>query len=290
MQNKGYELDLNFTPLVQLHNGLKWNIGINYSYINNRVISLLPGTTELNIGGAAGSKGAVSNDYAIVGKAFPYLEVQDWVRDPQGHVVVDGVTGLPSQDPNPKDYGQLNPKYRLGLNSSISYKGLTLAATAEFRAGNVIFNNLPYIDEFGLSPRSVASGNQRFVYPNSVIETSPGKYVKNTNVTINDYFQFWGQNGYAYLPPAMFVSSADFWKIREVSLTYEIPASLIQKTKILKKATASLVGRNLFTWRPKDNTWTDPEFSEDNSNANGQVSTSQAPPVRSYGLNLTLTF
>lgn len=290
MLNQGVEADLNLTPLIKLPNGLRWNWGMNFSYINNRVISLLPGTTELNIGGAAGSKGLVSNDYAIVGKAFPYLQVQDWVRDPQGQVVVNATTGLPSQDPNPRPVGQLNPKYRLGLNSSVSYKGFTLSGVAEFRAGNVLFNNMPYLDEFGLSPRSVAGGNQRFVYPNSVIQVGPGKYVPNTNVTIDDYFQFWGQNGFAYLPPAMFVSSGDFWKIRELSLSYDIPPSLVQKAKILKKATVTLVGRNLFIWRPKDNQWTDPEFSEDNSNAVGQTSTYQAPPVKSYGLNLTLIF
>jgi hypothetical protein len=222
--------------------------------------------------------------------AYPYLKVQDWVRDPQGHVVVDAVTGLPSQDPNPKPFGQLNPKYRLGLNTSVTYKGLTLSGVAEFRAGNVIFNNMPYLDEFSLSPRSVAAGNQRFVYPNSVIQVSPGKYVPNTNVTVDDYFQFWGQNGFAFLPPAMFVSSGDFWKIRELALSYEIPQSVVQRAKILKKATISIVGRNLFIWRPKDNQWTDPEFSEDNSNAVGQTSTYQAPPVKSYGLNLTLIF
>ena len=290
MQNKGYEIDLNVTPLLKLNNGLRWNVGANFSYLNNKVISLLSGIDELNIAGSSGSKGLVDNDYAIVGSAFPYLKVQDWVRDPQGRVVVDATTGLPSQDPNPKPYGQLNPKYRLGLNTSVSYKGFTLSGVAEFRAGNVIFNNMPYLDEFGLSPRSVAGGNQRFVYPNSVIQTAPGKYVPNTNVTINDYFQFWGQNGFAYLPPAMFVSSGDFWKLRELALSYEFPQSLVQRVKILKKATASIVGRNLFIWRPKDNQWTDPEFSEDNSNAVGQTSTFQAPPVRSYGLNLTLIF
>ena len=290
MLNEGFEADVNLTPLIKLPNGFRWNWGVNFSYLNNRVVSLLPGTTELNIGGAAGSRFLVNNDYAIVGKAFPYLQVQDWVRDPQGHVVVDATTGLPSQDPNPRPVGQLNPKYRLGINSSVTYKGFTLAGVAEFRAGNVLFNNLPYLDEFGLSPRSVAGGNQRFVYPNSVIQVAPGKYVPNTNVTIDDYFQFWGQNGYAYLPPAMFISSGDFWKIRELSLSYDIPPAVVRKAKVLKKATVTLVGRNLFIWRPKDNQWTDPEFSEDNSNAVGQTSTYQAPPVRSYGLNLTLIF
>lgn len=290
MQSKGFEGDLNLTPLVKLPGGFRWNVGVNLSLVQNRVISLLPGTTELNIGGSSGSKGLVGNDYAIVGQAYPYMKVIDWARDPQGHVIVDPVTGLPSQDPNPRPFGQVNPKATLGLNTSIQYKGFTLSAVGEYRGGNIVFNNSPYIDEFGLTPRSAASGHQRFVFPNSVIETAPGKYEPNTTTTINDIFLFWGQNGYAYLPPSMFVSSAAFWKIREISLAYDIPSAVLHRARIIRKATITLVGRNLFTWRPKDNIWTDPEFNDDNSNAVGQNSPLQPPPVRSFGANLTLVF
>jgi len=290
MQNKGFEGDLNLTPLIRLPGGFKWNVGANLSMINSKVISLLPGTTELNVGNSTGSKGLVTNDYAIVGQAYPYLKVIDWARDPQGHVIVDPVTGLPSQDPNPRPFGQLNPKATLGLNTSFQYKGFTLAANGEYRGGNVLFNNSPYIDEFGLTPRSAASAHQRFVFPNSVIETASGKYVPNTTTTISDIFLFWGQDGFAYLPPSMFVSSAAFWKVREVSLSYDVPQTFLHRAKIIRKATITLIGRNLFSWRPKDNIWTDPEFNDDNSNAVGQNSPGQAPPVKSYGANLTLVF
>lgn len=289
MQNKGFEGDLSLTPLLRLPGGFKWNVGANVSLVQNRVISLLPGTTELNIAGSSGSGGQVGNDYAIVGQAYPYLKVIDWARDPQGRVIVDPVTGLPSQDPNPRNFGQLNPTATLGLNTSIQYKGFTLSAVGEYRGGNVVFNNSPYIDEFGLTPRSAASAHQRFVFPNSVIQEG-GKYVPNTTTTINDIFLFWGQDGFAYLPPSMFVSSAAFWKIREMTLSYDIPQTVLHRTKIIRKATFTLVARNPFTWRPKDNIWTDPEFNEDNSNAIGQNSPNQAPPVKSYGANLTLIF
>ena len=289
MQNKGFEGDLNLTPLIHLANGLKWNVGGNVTLVNNKVISLLPGTTELNVANSSGSGGLVTNDYAIVGQAYPYMKIIDWARDPQGQVIVDPVTGLPSQDPNPRPFGQLNPKATLGLNTSVQYKGFTLAAVGEYRGGNVVFNNSPYIDEFGLTPRSAASAHQRFVFPNSVIQEG-NKYVPNTTTTINDIFLFWGQDGFAYLPPSMFVSSAAFWKIRELSLSYDIPQTVLHRLKVIRKATFTLVGRNLFIWRPKDNIWTDPEFNEDNSNATGQNSPGQAPPVKSFGANLTLVF
>jgi len=289
MENKGLETDLNLTPLIRLPGGFRWNLGGSLTLTKNTVVSLLPGTTELNIAGSTGSKGTVTNDYAIVGMPYPYMKVIDWARDPQGQVIVDPVTGLPSQDPNPRPFGRINPNTVVGLNTSFQYKGFTLSAVGEYRRGNVVFNNEPYIDEFGLTPRSAASGHQRFVFPNSVIQEG-GKYVPNTTTTINDIFLFWGQNGFAYLPPSMFVSSAAFWKIREITLSYEIPSTLLHHLKIIRKATFTLTGRNLFTWRPKDNIWTDPEFNDDNSNALGQNSTSQPPPVKAYGANLTLVF
>jgi TonB-linked SusC/RagA family outer membrane protein len=288
MQNKGLEGDLNITPLLQLGK-FRWNVGGNISFNNNKVISLMPGTTELNVGSSVGSKGTIGNDYAIVGQAYPYMKIIDWARDPQGQVIVDPVTGLPSQDPNPRPFGQLNPKVNLGLNTSFQYMGFTLSANGEYRGGNVVFNNSPYIDEFGLTPRSATSGHQRFVFPNSVIQEG-NKYVPNTTTTINDIFLFWGQDGFAYLPPSMFVSSASFWKIREISLNYDIPQSFLHHLKVIRKASITLIGRNLFVRRPADNIWTDPEFNDDNSNATGQNSPSQAPPVKSYGANLTLVF
>jgi hypothetical protein len=126
------------------------------------------------------------------------------------------------------------------------------------------------------------------VFPNSVIETAPGKYVTNTNVTVNDanYNLFPGLFNYIQSP---YVTSAAAWKLREVSLTYEFPRSLLLKTKVIQRASFTLSGRNLLLIRPKTNQWTDPEFSEDTSNAVGENSINQAPPTRIMGATLSIT-
>lgn len=49
-------------------------------------------------------------------------------------------------------------------------------------------------------------------------------------------------------------------------------------------------GRNLITWRPKDNVYTDPEFNFTNGNAVGIGTQTQTPPTRLYGVNLSVTF
>ncbi len=100
-----------------------------------------------------------------------------------------------------------------------------------------------------------------------------------------------------------FVNSSDYWKIREISLTYELSKSLIQHLKIIQGASITLSGRNLFMFRAKDNVWTDPEFSTGvtngtvssivNGNLNNAVGTTdyyQTPPTRIFGATLNVTF
>jgi hypothetical protein len=60
--------------------------------------------------------------------------------------------------------------------------------------------------------------------------------------------------------------------------------------KYIKGASFSINGRNLLLFKPKENTFADPEFSLDNSNAVGQTNSNQIPPTRIFGANLQITF
>ena len=121
-----------------------------------------------------------------------------------------------------------------------------------------------------------------------------GKYVDNTNVVINSAYtsgewRFWANTWRAAASP--FVNSSDYWKIREIALTYEFPKKLIQRLRIVQAAYLSLSGRNLFMFRAKDNVWTDPEFSTGGtSNAIGTTDYYQTPPTRIFGATLNVTF
>ena len=52
----------------------------------------------------------------------------------------------------------------------------------------------------------------------------------------------------------------------------------------------SFYGRNLVTWRPKDNVYTDPEFNFTSGNAVGIGTQSQTAPTRQFGMSLNITF
>jgi hypothetical protein len=69
-------------------------------------------------------------------------------------------------------------------------------------------------------------------------------------------------------------------------LTYSLPKTLLNKTKFVKRADVSVVGRNLFFFH-KDAP-VDPEITRGVNG--GGLEYAQLPSTRNYGINLNLSF
>jgi TonB-linked SusC/RagA family outer membrane protein len=303
IQNSGFEVDLKTIP-VKLSNGLTWNFNVNFSQVDNKVLELYQGINELNLSNYYGltSDASLGQIVATVGEQYPLIKVLAYKRDPAGRVIVNSETGYPSLATGLKTIGQANPKYRLGLTTSLKYKGFGLNAVAEYRAGNFIYHGLGSTSWFtGVAYATAAYGRERFVMPNSVIANADGSYTPNTNITVKDGgLGAWDSNLRRY--GENFVTSAAFWKLRELAFSYEIPKGILSQTKFIKSASIGIVGRNLITLLPKENIYTDPEFSNtqnDNANTNavsnagnavGLNSNGQTPPTRTYGFTINLGF
>lgn len=283
LENKGVEIDLKVTPIIAA-GGFVWNGGINYAYLTSKVLSIIEGLDEIPI---------AQSSYIVVGQQFPAIKVTDVKRDPEGHIIVDKNSGLPSTEPALQHVGHGNPNHILGVNSDLNYKGLRLSVLAEYRGGNVINNRVGNALDFtGISEHSAANGRQSFIIPGSVIETSPGVYTPNTTALVREASrQFWVNSSYHTTDRGL-VTSAAFWKLREVALTYDVPVKAIFGGDLIKDAQVGFVGRNLLMWRPKSNVWTDPEFNAagTTTNAVGYTTEDQTPPTRTYGFSVKLTF
>ena len=278
-------------PIIQSKN-FRINLGANFSYTTNKVVDILPGITELQLAGTGvgpGVGGPQGGIYAIVGQEYPVIKTNDWLRDAQGRVIVNATTGYPSSDPVLKIFGNTNHKYRLGLNTNITFKRFTFVAVADYRAGAKILNIIgPTLDFTGTSGNS-AQTRERFVFPNSVYLDANGKSIANTNITTSDANAFFWASVYRRVG-SNYVNNAAFWKLREASISYDIPESVLSKTKVIKKATFTLSGRNLVRLIPKTNVWSDPEFSVNTGNAVGRTAITETPPTRVFGATLNLTF
>lgn len=278
--NFGVESDIKFALIDNRAAGFRWDVGANFTYIDNKVISLPNNGADLSM----------TNDaYAVVGAAFPALKVTDFSRDPAtGKVIVDN-NGYPTRAAAYKFMGSIFQPYRLGLTTSVSYKNFALAIVVDYRGGGVLFNQVGQtLDWTGASEHSTYGNRQRFVFPNSVYDDGSGHYVDNNSRQIANVYQFWQTYSTMGTP---YVTSNAFWKLREVVLSYTLPASIFNGLKTIKGITVSATGRNLLMWRPAENIWTDPEFNLGGAyNADGTTNTSQTPPTRFIGGSISVRF
>jgi TonB-linked SusC/RagA family outer membrane protein len=310
-QNEGVEVDLNITP-VRMENGLTITVGGNFNYNVNKVISLPGDLKQLTIGGS-GTTDATTL-VALPGQAYPviqgtyYQRVEDGpakgmvkmtqVTDPNDATLVRYVPLIAADT---KTFGNTQPKYKYGFNTSISYKGLTLAGQGELRTGYVIYNAIGAdLDFTGGGARSATYGRQDFIYPNSALPVTDATgnitgYTANTGqngARTPGGSEFWANNtSWNRGVSENYVTSGSFFKIRELSLSYAVPANLVSKLGLIKGIALNVYGRNIFTWVPKENIYTDPEYSATavGSNAIGINTFLQTPPTKFYGATLNVT-
>jgi outer membrane receptor protein involved in Fe transport len=292
LESQGIETDLKLNKIIN-SGGFAWNLAVNYSYRTNKVISIYPGLNELPVNDGTAYGAARSVSYAVVGEQFPALRITDVLRDPDGRIIVDKMTGLPTKNPALVLAGHGDPNHLLGISNNFSFKGVSLSVVADYRGGNMILNDVGNALDFtGVSEHSALNGRQPFVIPNSVVKNADGSFTPNTDVLVTDAGRaFWVNSDYHTTDKA-YLTSAAFWKLREVSLAYEIPVKKIPALKFMQAAQISFVGRDLFLFRPKTNVWSDPEFNSNaaTSNALGYTDEDQTPTTRVYGFSVKLTF
>ena len=287
--SKGFELTAHATP-VNNASGWKVTVGGNFTYLDNNVNFISAALPRL----ALSTYGSSAGSYAVAGKTFPVIMGYDYKRDAQGRVIVDAVSGLPTKSDTISVLGSAVPKYKLGLDFSIGYKNLRLSGLVEYRGGYEAYHSMgSEMDWSGTGYRTGLYNRQSFVFPNSSYWDGT-KYVANTNVSIangNGNNGFWS-DGINREVTSNYITSGEFWKLRELALSYDVPASFVAKSKFIKGINISVQGRNLFVLMAKDNYYTDPEYSDAGSGSNGMGLTglSQTPPSRYYGATIRFKF
>ena len=282
MDNSGIELALN-TQILKTSGGLEWNFGVNYSYNKSKVVSLYKDSKELSLG----SGNPVPR--VIVGQPFPVLYGTGYERDPDGRVIVND-EGLPIASQQNKNLGQIAPKYIVGFNTSLSFKGVTLAAVVEARGGNKFYSSTGATLAFtGGAELTAYNDRQPFAYPNSVQEVSEGVYQPNTTLidSPGGAFDYYYYNYRTYAEN--FVRDASFVKVREISLAYNFPKTLVSKVGFINRASISIIGRNLFMFLPSNNPFADPEANVFGTSQIGRE-IDALPPTRNYGATLNVVF
>ena len=291
MENKGIEAALYLTPVRS--NNFTWDMNLNWFANRNTVISLAEGVTNLQIW----SQWSISIS-AAEGEPYGTMKGTDYVYT-DGKITVWGPeTSRPGRlyvgDDPLAILGNIQPDWNMGVGNRFTFKGVSLYALIDIQKGGDIYSHSVrygqatgvYEETAGLNPkgnpkRDPVSEGGGMIFEDAVYEDgSPNESYLYAN-------QWGGYWYYGWSPDARYVFDASYVKLREVSLTYSLPASILGDT-FIRGVDLSLVGRNL--WIIHKNTPTfDPEFAFTAGNQQG-IENSAYPTVRTLGVNVKLSF
>lgn len=289
VRNRGIEIALNGTPVKT--DDITWDILYTFTRNRNEVLELPDGLDKIVLNTAYDAQLV-----AKVGQPLGVIEAPVEKLSPDGKVIVSS-TGMPLVDPNNASYGTTQRDFIMGLNNSFRYKEFTLGISLDYKKGGVFYSGTADLLNFvGNSVNTLYNDRRTFVVPNSVIEVKDAAgvvtgYAENTiPINENNFYSYYYTNQGKARAYKDRILDKTFLKVREVTLTYNLPASVSHKIGA-DRAYISAYGRNLLTWLPKENRIIDPEvsnFGNDLSSELGEFRT--GPSTRNFGLSLNVTF
>lgn len=293
VQNIGIEI---FSLLKIINTpDIKWNIGLNWARNKNKVVELFGGVKNIELNNLRGVSFSV-----VEGKPYGILRGNDYQRDERGRPVVDE-NGYLLSSAEIKDLGCVVPDWTGGIQNTISYKNLTLSFLIDMQKGGNMFS---VTNMFGYSTgvfEESAGNNDKgkplrdpvdegggFRYADAVVG-----YVDEDNnliVTSETNDKYIPYNETAFDPfknKSMSIFSTDYYKLREVSLTYNLPERIVENT-FIEGLSISFVGRNMLLWGEKI-PHIDPEQASNSGNIQGLEGAAN-PATRTYGFKLKISF
>ncbi|MDO5656344.1 MAG: SusC/RagA family TonB-linked outer membrane protein [Flavobacteriaceae bacterium] len=286
MRNKGIEALVYASPLKT--QDFSWDITWNFAKNDNMVEGLLEGIDALRLTNAPFN----IQLWAVAGKKYGQLRGFDFVYDNAGNKVILP-NGRYARTAQVQDLGSVLPDYNMGLRNTIRYKNLALSFLIDMQKGGKYFSTSNMWGMYsGMLEETAANGiRENGIVMDGVQGTIT--YDQNGNYTVTDTSPndvnipafIWGAWYYSG-PHSQNVFDADYFKLRDVTLTYSFPQNFLGP---FKGVDVSLFGRNLLTWG-LDNKNFDPEMATSGSGNIQGLEGGSLPPTRTYGMNLKLQF
>jgi TonB-linked SusC/RagA family outer membrane protein len=287
IENKGIELGLNLTPIS--NENFNWNIDVNWAKNRNMVVDLYEDLKNIVLGSYQGGisiNATKGQPYGTIrGTGFKYHENGGKIINSSGYYVAEADQII----------GDVNPEWTGGITNSLKFKDLSLSFLIDIQKGGDVYSldmhygqgtGLPNyttgINDLGNPIRNTLANGGGIILDGVTENGEP-----NTTRARADYYggaYYWGNS--SRNPAALTVYDASYIKLRELSLSYNLP--LGWSNGAISNGTISLIGRNLWIIH-KNVPFADPESGLGAGNAQGYLSGS-FPTLRTVGINLNLEF
>lgn len=254
MQNSGIEFDFNANIFDK--GDFRWSIGFNSTFLKNKVLELPEASIDPDGNRFVAGSGT---QRAVVGRSLneffmvEAIGVNPTTGDLEWRTKEGAATTTYSAN-NRVFVGSAIPKWTGGLNTNLSYKGIDASAQFSYSYGNkVLIDGLRFTDNM-----SATAGFNKSV----------------------DLLDYWKQAGDVAFAPRLGSSTAplfnqpstlqlqngSFLRLRNVSVGYTVPKSLLEKLKVVRTLRIYAMGQNLWLLKDKNFRGPDPEVSANGPN------------------------
>lgn len=315
LRNTGLEIGITATP-VRSRN-FAWETRINLATNSNTVLKLTNNATELLHADYDGNAAVLKS---VVGQPMGDFYAHPVATNSKGEKVV-GDDGLYALDAGLTKVGNAMPKVVGGFLNSINYKNFRLEFNTDFRLGGYVMptginwmtsrglteeslNNMDkahgglsyYVDGNGkgIQTSAAAGPSGEKVYNDGMLlggVTADGK--TNTNVVSQAYYYWnvynWGGPQYSESRYELYIKKNSYVKMREITLTYSLPASIYNKIGA-KKLQLSVYGRNLFYFYRTIKNMDAEQLTAGSRWAQTLTNAGTNPSTRTFGVMLRASF
>jgi TonB-linked SusC/RagA family outer membrane protein len=260
LQNKGLEAAID-VQLLPVKSNFKWSVSANAAYVKNKILKLPNNGVENNRQGGELLWDEKANAYIwkgglqegqAPGQLYNWRALGVYATDADaakapidntinltnktkygGDVIYDDIDKNGILDARDKVYmGNIYPNWTGGFSNTFSYKSLSLVVRMDFTMGMTAFNYAKAFADGQLQGDALPSKDY-----------IAKMWKKQGDITNTPRYMWQDQQG-NITHNSNYFENADYLSLREVTLSYSLPASLLQKVK-LHNVRLNLTGNNL---------------------------------------------
>lgn len=231
MSNRGLEVEAGGDVIRNL-GGFKWNLRGNFAWNQNKLEKLYDGADEFLSSGT----GQIYQVGESLGSFFMprFAGVNPANGDALWYDKNGNVTNIYSEDNAVLLGKSFYAPWNGGFTTTFSYKGLSLSAFFNWVAGRYVMNNnrffientgIDYVQQWNMSKKML----NRWRKPGDVTDIPRADQITQVNSD-------------------QWIDDASFLRLKNVTLSYNLPASWLKHTKVISSARIYAQGQNLITW------------------------------------------
>jgi ferric enterobactin receptor len=287
VRNRGIEAQITGNPVKGKN--FNWDITVNFARNRNKIIEMPAGLPQFY-----NSDTWITNlrNIAVKGGNIYQMASNRYARNNKGDIII-GNAGLPIIVADYTPIADRQPDFTGGIVNSLNYKNITLSFNLDIKVGGDVYNGTAeFMYRNGSSIRTLDRETPRIIKGvlNDGLENTTNP--TPNNIVVTPYFKtdFYSNGA---LSENFIERDINWLRLRDVSLTYKLPSKLIKKQKVIKGASFTITGTDLFIL--SNYSGADPSVNANNGSTRGGIGGigmdfGNVPTPRGINLALSVNF